>query len=333
MLHLNRSIPVVPAILVLSGCGGGGGPSAPVVDPAEITSANAPAIASAVMAVSLEGGDLGAFAGLAPSAAPQTSPKTSAKSALVYSKIGEIQSSEIEALRKQSQTGILQAEFGPEGSTCTGGGMVTISGNLQDPNTLTRDDMIVFDFDMCVEGGQTVDGLFAMTITSFSGDFMSTFSFGVRVELTAFTITADSLSATANGDITMTIDATASPMLTTTVNSDSLTVTDGSASHTLSGYDLTEIVDGASGNFSFETSGTLSSSVFSGAVTFETEVLLQGMGDGFAFMGKVVITGADGATIAVIVLDGTFVRLEVDLDGDGTPDETVDTTWTELLQG
>ncbi len=79
-----------------------------------------------------------------------------------------------------------------------------------------------------------------------------------------------------------------------------------------------------------DVAGTLTSTAFSGAVTFDTTVLLQGTGNGFAFTGQVLITGANGATIRVIVLDSAFVRLEVDLNGDGTADEIVDKSWEEL---
>ena len=52
---------------------------------------------------------------------------------------------------------------------------------------------------------------------------------------------------------------------------------------------------------------------------------------GYAFSGELTITGAGSASIRVIVLDGVFIRLEIDLDGDGNADEFVDTTWDEVF--
>jgi hypothetical protein len=40
--------------------------------------------------------------------------------------------------------------------------------------------------------------------------------------------------------------------------------------------------------------------------------------------------GANGATIKVVVLDSTLLRLEVDSNGDGVVDATLDFSWYDL---
>ena len=77
--------------------------------------------------------------------------------------------------------------------------------------------------------------------------------------------------------------------------------------------------------------GTLTSSVFSGSVTFDTTTLLQGVDGSYAYLGQVLITGANGGTIKIVVLDATFVRLEVDVNGDGILEATIDETWDDLI--
>ena len=109
-----------------------------------------------------------------------------------------------------------------------------------------------------------------------------------------------------------------------------MTVTGGGASNTLLDYLMTQVVSDVTSEYSLEASGTLTSSAFSGSVSFETQVALQGTGTDFAVSGELLITGANGATIHVIVLDGVSVRLEVDLDGDAETDEIVDATWADL---
>ena len=76
--------------------------------------------------------------------------------------------------------------------------------------------------------------------------------------------------------------------------------------------------------------GSLTSSDFSGTVNFATTALLQGVGDSHAYTGQLLITGANGATIKVVLLDSTFLRLEVDSNGDGVVDATLDFTWNDL---
>ena len=48
-------------------------------------------------------------------------------------------------------------------------------------------------------------------------------------------------------------------------------------------------------------------------------------------VGELRIEGAGGAVIAMIALDANTVRLQIDIDGDGATDETVDMTWDELM--
>jgi hypothetical protein len=346
-MKVRSPLALAVVLLALTACGGGGGGSlAPPVTVAEITSANAPLIAGAVMKSSLEGRDLGAFANpgdtlsapaAAPAIEPTMSPATAAaqasarKASLVHSKVAELAEAHADSTANRLEPNVLQAEIGPETAPCTDGGSVTISGDIANTSTLTAGDTLVFVFDECVETDGTVDGRFQMTVTSFSGDLVSdVFSFGVTVELTAFAVTVDGETATAAGDVSMTIAATATPALTTTITSTSLSLAENGASYTLNGYSLSQTIDGATGQYSLMASGTLSSSVFAGTVSFETIATLVGTGTAFAFAGEMRITGAGGAAITVIVLDETFVRLEVDVDGDGTVDETIDSSWADL---
>jgi hypothetical protein len=280
------------------------------------------------MGSSLQSSELGSFMGFGPTAASQKANKSTP----VYSKMAEIQHEQIDALVKQSQTGIAQVPIVPETTACVGGGSVTVSGNVANPATVSPNDTVVMDFDSCVEDGATVHGRFAMTITSFSADpSTGAFSFGVNVQLSTFQVATATGTATANGGISMTLNVTSTGNITTTVMSNSIAISDGTSSHTLTGYSLTEVLNGATGTFTLDVAGTLNSTAFSGAVTFNTVVLLQGDGNGFAYVGQVLIRGANGATIRVIALDGALVRLEVDLNGDGTADEIIDKSWIELI--
>lgn len=326
MTTLTRSILLAVGISMLAGCSGGGdedgGPAAPR---ATITSANAPTIASAVMAASFQSADIGAYLEFGDAG---VSPKPS-QAATVYAKTGALQRTWLDALAKPARSEIFQAPFGPETSACTGGGTSTVSGNVANPSALTPNDRVVIEFAACREDDATVNGRFALTVSSFSGDIGSgVFTLGVTVELTAFQVTVGSEQAVANGTIAMTVSA-ASATLTTTIASNSISVSEGGASHTLGNYSLTEAITG--NTFTLSVAGELTSTAFAGGVTFQTSSLLQGMGDEFAYAGAVLITGANGATIRVVALDSTFVRLEVDLNGDGTIEEMVDTSWAELV--
>ena len=263
---------------------------------------------------------MGSFVGFVPASSPK--PER-----VYYAKVSEIQNAQIGALLQQTQIGAV-IPVGPEVSECTGGGTITLSGDIANPATLSPNDTVTFEYASCVEGDTTTNGRFSMRVTGFSGDPASgVFSFSVATTITTLQITVAGETATLNGSVSISISAAASTV-TTTVTSSSISVGAGGSSHTLRDYSSVHTL--ASASFTLDVSGSLTSSDFEGTVNFDTTALLQGMGDSYAFTGQLLITGANGATIKVIVLDSTFVRLEVDSNGDGIVDATLDVTWDDL---
>jgi hypothetical protein len=71
---------------------------------------------------------------------------------------------------------------------------------------------------------------------------------------------------------------------------------------------------------------------FEGDVDYENTEDFTGEGDDFPTDGLFVIYGALDALIDVIPdPNGVDVDLEIDLDGNGTPEGLEETTWEELL--
>jgi len=242
--------------------------------------------------------------------------------------VTEAENAQVGALLKHAQS-VAQATIPPETTPCTGGGTVTASGNIATQGALSANDTIVFDFASCVEGDATVTGQFSMRVTTFSGDLASgAFTLGVSVTPSSFQVTVGGDTGTISGSVAISISASAGGTLTVTVTSSSFAVSEGGATHTLTQYSSTRTL--SAGSFTLDVNGSLTSTDFSGSVTFSTTTLLQGTDGAFALVGQVVITGADGATIKVTALDGTFVRIEVDTNGDGVVDATIDTTWSDL---
>ena len=311
-------------LLFVTGCSGGGGDDLPPVTLATITTANAPVIASSVMSAALDGGDLGSLA-FGPMGGSVSSPKSTR---VYYSKVAEIQNQQISALLQHTHA-VSLVPIGPEATQCAGGGTVTLSGNIANPATLSANDTITFDFASCVEDDTTTNGKFSMRVTSFSGDPESgAFSFGVTATITSLQVTVAGETATVNGSVAISL-STAGSLLTTTVTSTSISVNDGGSTHTLRDYSSVHAL--TSDSFTLDVHGSLTSSDFSGTVDFATTALLQGLGDGYAYTGQLLITGANGATIKVVVLDNTFLRLQVDSNGYGVVDETLDVSWDDLV--
>lgn len=79
--------------------------------------------------------------------------------------------------------------------------------------------------------------------------------------------------------------------------------------------------------------GTFFDSTIGGKVDVTTPVAFEGTGDDPPDAGVIEARGAGNSLLRIIVLDETNVRLEVDNDGNGIIDESIDTTWDDLSLG
>ncbi|MDH4107694.1 MAG: hypothetical protein OEW35_05225 [Gammaproteobacteria bacterium] len=76
--------------------------------------------------------------------------------------------------------------------------------------------------------------------------------------------------------------------------------------------------------------GRLQSTALGGSVDYVSTVSIQAIGDFNPHTGEILITGAGGSSVKIVVVDSLNVRLEIDTNGDGTIDQFVDTSWSEL---
>lgn len=98
----------------------------------------------------------------------------------------------------------------------------------------------------------------------------------------------------------------------------------------LKGFRAEETLDEATGDYVRGFSGTVSSSAMGGAVEMEDAVPFAGNGDDPPTAGECILHGAGGSQVRVVAMGGLSVRIFIDEDGDGTPENTVDTTWNDI---
>jgi len=308
---------------VLSACGGGGSGSTPAPDPtgnggdlAAITMDNAQLTAGVVAGVALGDGVFGALSGVELPSIPGVSGAIATGAA---------------KLANPSQLAATNSAV----VDCTVLGTVDIDITVSNPLQPTEGDIYALQFTDCNEGTGTVtNGGMIMTITDLDGDFQSgQFLLGVSMELSAFQVTEGGETSGANGTVTVAIDTRTPPLTTITVSTSALaTSSEGSAEVVT---DLTVTISEDESMFptavSVDTSFTIDSPRIGGEVLVSTSLALQASGDEYPYVGEIRISGAGNSAIVLIALDAVRVRLEIDIDGDGAFDGTLETTWDELL--
>ena len=224
--------------------------------------------------------------------------------------------------------------FGPEVSPCLVDGAVTLSGDIADPLTLTTGDTFKIVFEACDDGfGEVIDGTIDMTVREFTGDLLvGTYQLSIDTVTTDLQVFTASDTITSNGDATVTEDTTRTPFIESGVSGSSMTVDYNGMSETLSNYSSSQTIDGGLQPlpYTLSAAGTLDSTELDGVIQYSTPVTFAGEGLDYPSSGSMLVTGLDSAA-RLTALDSVNVTIDVDIDGDGTYDETIETTWAELL--
>jgi hypothetical protein len=174
-----------------------------------------------------------------------------------------------------------------------------------------------------------------ITVTAYSGDilFGPTYLLEMSVLLIDFEVATLTDMILSNGDATVLVDTTGDPLFVMGISGNSLTNQSLASSETLTNFQNNQTVDisvALAEPYTLAASGTLASSQLSGSISFTTPVTFQGAGATYPFAGEMLVTGANGGLVRLIALDETNVRIETDVDGDGTLESTEDTTWDDI---
>ena len=322
---LRNTIITACASALLAACGGGGGgsTSAPPPNPAgdsgdlaAISIDNAPLTAGIVAGVAL--GD-GVFGSMLDVGLPTIPTGT-----------GNIV---IGAAKAANPSQLLATSSG--NFDCAVSGTVDIDITVASALVPTEGDVYALSFSACDEGaGAVVDGSMIITITDLDGDFDSgEFLLGASLELSAFQVTEAGETSGANGTVTIVFDTRTPSISTITVSTSALATSSEGTAEAVTNLTVTISEDESAfpSAVSVDTSFTISSPRIGGEVLVSTSLSLQSSGDEYPYVGELRITGAGNSVIVLIALDSNLVRLEIDIDGDGALDETIETTWDELL--
>ncbi len=220
-----------------------------------------------------------------------------------------------------------------ETQQCAVEGMITITGNIQNPVTLTEGDFFTILAEDCDDGlGEVIDGTLDFTVDRFNGDLLTGF-YDLQMTLTMgnFQVrTADDV-LTSNGAATVDLNTEAAPMVTASVTGNSMTSDSNSGSETLSAFFSTQTLDArvSPSPYTWSASGVLDTTRLSGVVEYSTPVTFEGFDNDYPHSGELLVEGANSSA-RLIAENNVDVTIEIDSDGDGVVDDTIETTWAEL---
>jgi len=310
------------ATLLITACGGGGSSYSGDPNPTSgfaISGANAQTTSKAAYEAAIQSGDLAELGdSLGLTAA---SPGSFAKASGGTQVAGFL----VDVLQK--------IPFGPDEFPCAVSGSVTLSGDIENPLTLTPGDNFLVVSAACNDGlGEVVDGSLSFTVTDFSGDVLTgAYRLSMNAILDDLQVTTAEDTITSNGDASITLDTMTPLFVTASVAGTSMTTDSNTGSETLTNYSTTQTLDiGAiEPLYTLVAMGTLQTTSLSGSVAYSTPLMFESIGQNYPHTGQLLITAASSSA-RLIAIDDVNVQIEVDSNDDGTVDETINTTWAEL---
>jgi len=209
---------------------------------------------------------------------------------------------------------------------CDKKGTIDVSINDSDNNNeLSKGDIFTITFHNCVDNsGERMDGKISITFLELKPNW------SMKFVMTNLTVTDSAGPSSINGDFTIGISS-AGTIESISMTATSLTLTESGTTETLSNYSFKATVNNNTLLVKWEENGTFESSQLDGAVSFVTLQPFEALKtDNYPYAGIMKITGHNNSSVKLIALDAATVRLEVDENGDGAVDKTLDVAWTSL---
>jgi hypothetical protein len=223
--------------------------------------------------------------------------------------------------------------IGPQTTPCLVNGSIIVSGELASPLGLSPGDTFTVESVQCDDGvDQIVHGRLELTVESFSGDiFSGLYNLQMSMEMIDFQVITPADTLTSNGGAIVSLDTTQSPQVSASVSGDSMVIDSNSSSETLLAFGSQQTVDAgiSPAPYTWSSYGTLDSTQLPGVIEYTTPVTFEGEDVDFPHTGELLVEG-DNSSARLIAVDNVNVLIEFDYDGDGTIDETLETTWVDL---
>jgi hypothetical protein len=204
--------------------------------------------------------------------------------------------------------------------------------------TVSNGDSMSISAANCIEGAQKMNGTMTFGFSNLSGTIGSSSAWSGTLSLTFANVSLEENGevARANGDMTLRYSQTGYLVATASASGASLQMVQVKNGATVADETLTNFSYDASLNanvttysVNFTLSGTLGK-LGNSSYTVKTLTPFKETDGAYPSSGSVKITAGDNSTAIVTAVDSANVRIELDKNGDGVIDETINTTWVNL---
>ncbi|MEZ2354794.1 hypothetical protein [Caballeronia sp. RCC_10] len=320
---------------LLAACGGGGGANtsasnASAAPVGVITATNATeTVAYAYSGVS----DLGAQSQAGASLATGVSVDTPTESVLTAS-LAQLYKGVAVKPASNLATGVTASSSG----ACSGGGSISVTATEAVQGVISNGDSMSISANNCSENGEVINGQLAFTFSNLSGSIGSSAAWSATLGLkyTNLTLKSGGVTIAANGDMTLSYNQSKYQVATAVISGSSLqmdlTKSDATfISRKLTGYGMTASVNG-SNNTSSANFTLTGNSPKVGNVSFvvKTNTPFAAVGTANPSVGSMTVTAVNKSSATLTAIDSTNVKIDVDTNGDGVIDQTLNTTWADL---
>ena len=322
----------IGSAFLLTACGGGSpaASSTTTTTASMITSSNAPDVAAHAFSAS---------DGLAGQSNSSSTLLTGVSTDTVSS--GLLDSSLLQiyrALDVRSAANLVTGVTSTASASCTNGGTIAVTASIAVAGKISNGDSLSITATNCVEGTTKLNGGLGVTFSNMAGTFGSSSIWSGTLALTFTNLSVDTgtESSTANGDLTLIYSQTGFQNSTAVVSGNSLQLTLTKSgvtvvNRTLSAFKHTSSIN--STLYTYNNNYTLAGNFPKlGNVSYAVKTItdFKKQAGSYPYQGSMIITAGDKTTATLTAIDSINVKIELDKNGDGVIDETINTTWVAL---
>jgi hypothetical protein len=331
---ITFAVSVCSALLV-AGCGGGGSSNnGGSFTASNVNSSNAQDVAAQAFTASASLNSQSSTASSVGSALPTGVSIDVGSSGLIGASLQQLYGGLRARTAGNLATGVQTTDTAP----CSGGGSITATGTVATQGTVSNGDSLSMTANNCVEGGLKLNGGMSITFSNVSGTVGSNSAWGatMAVQFSGLSIEANGDLVRANGDMTLAYNQTSSVVANASASGSSLqlslarngtTIVDRTLSNF--GYDSSVNSDLFTYSANYTLSGNLAR-LGNTSYSVKTNTAFKQTGSAFPSAGSFTVTATDKTSATLTALDSINVRIDLDTNGDGAIDGSINTTWADL---